>query len=63
MARFELAARMAWNSRIAEALLDRGEQLKALGAIARQVPMKRLFRSKVRFEAGLLADRIMEQWG
>jgi hypothetical protein len=62
-ARFELATRMVWNSRIADALLDRGMQLNAVGAIARQVPMKRLFRSKVRYEAGALADSIMEQWG
>jgi hypothetical protein len=63
MMRFESATRMLWNSRIANVLLDRGASLAISSAIARFIPVNTMLRSAVRWQAGELADRIMENLG
>jgi hypothetical protein len=62
-ARFQGATRMAWNSRFAEPLLDRAAHLRISAAIARHIPVTDMVRSTVRWQAGELADRIMENYG
>lgn len=61
--RFRQATRMTWNSRIADVLLDRATHLRISSAIARHIPVTNLVRSTVRWHAGELAGRIMENHG
>ena len=61
--RFRNATRMSWNSRFADALLDRATHLRISGEVARRVPLTEMTRSTVHWQAGELADRILEHHG
>jgi hypothetical protein len=62
VARFQGATRMSWNSRFAAVLLDRASHLRISGAIARHIPVTHMVRSTVWWQAGELADQIMEDY-
>jgi hypothetical protein len=62
IARFEALAAMAYNRRIAGALLDRASYLRVAGAVADSgIPIRRLIRPRGRHTAAELADIIEDQ--
>ncbi len=60
VSRFELVTRMCFNSRVADTLLDHTLFLRLAGAITCQVAVKHIVRSRVPWQAGSIADRILE---
>jgi hypothetical protein len=64
MARFEALAAMAYNRRIASALLDRASYLRVAGSVAdSRIPIRRLIRPRGRWTADELADIVEDRTG
>ena len=64
IARFEALAAMAYNRRIASALLDRASYLRVAGTVAGSgIPIRRLIRPRGRWTADELADIIEDGRG
>jgi hypothetical protein len=64
MARFEALAAMAYNRRIAGALLDRASYLRVAGRVAGSgIPIRRLIRPRGRRTADELADIVEDRTG
>jgi hypothetical protein len=64
MARFEALAAMAYNRRIAGALLDRASYLRVAGTVAGSgIPIRRLVRPRGRWTADELADIVEDRTG
>jgi hypothetical protein len=64
VARFEALAAMAYNRRIASALLDRASYLRVAGRVAGSgIPIRRLIRPRGRWTADELADIVEDRTG
>lgn len=64
VARFEALAAMAYNRRIASALLDRASYLRVAGTLAGSgIPIRRLIRPRGRWTADELADIVEDRTG